>query len=77
MKKKDTVFSFAALFSGTNFSTGMGSVLDLHGSLPRYDFEVPGWMRDAQVLKSDWEQIGDDLWTAISTTREKVPPVAS
>jgi hypothetical protein len=64
---------FGAWIPNSSFSTGMGSALDFRGSFYDYDMSTPGWMRDVQSLKSDWQRVGDDFRFALNEGQKLLP----
>ena len=52
------------LFATPGFVNGMGSVLDLGGTLFQYNGSSSGEEADALAMRSDFQAVGNDLRTA-------------
>ena len=65
-------FDTGFLFSGMNFFTGAGSVLNLAGSYYDFNYSPSGAEADANAIATDWNMVGQDLNNAIAKLREEV-----
>lgn len=52
------------LFASPGFINGMGSVLDLGGTLFQYNGSLSGEEADALAMRNDFRAVGDDLRSA-------------
>jgi len=58
------------LFARSSFLTGMGSCVALAGNYFFYNASSSGEAADKRAIQSDWEVIGEDLWSVMRA----VPP---
>ncbi|TSC83528.1 MAG: hypothetical protein G01um101417_511 [Parcubacteria group bacterium Gr01-1014_17] len=57
------------LFAEPSFVEGMARVLDIGGTLQRYNTEHDP---DAIAIKNDWRAVGDDLKSSIGLYEQRV-----
>ncbi len=65
---KGTNQGIYSLFPKRNFWTGFSSILCLSGDPHKFNYSKDGAEADRKALRSDWEQIGKDIYNAISIT---------
>jgi hypothetical protein len=68
MSKFSDKFSY---FFGGGFLTGVASVMDISGSMVRYDASQSGAEADARAIASDWAMIGQDFLKVINYLDEE------
>ena len=55
------------------FLRGFGSAIDLGGALhPQPEPSPTPWEDDAAAIRSDWEQVGRDLWGAMAVVQQEI-----
>ena len=59
------------LFANPGFITGMAQVLDMGATLNEYNSVPSPEMADFLAIKSDWMEVGADMFTAIRNYDEK------
>lgn len=62
-------------FRDSAFLVGFGSALDLGATLR--DLPEPSdtpWKDDAEAIRSDWVQVGRDMYAAMAVVEEKLDP---
>ena len=63
-KANEAVLNLSPWLRGKHgFLKGMGSVMSLFGGYYTEDFDIvtPWWVRDAEAIRRDWENVGDDF----------------
>jgi len=48
-----------------SFLGGFGSIIDLSGPISKYNYTTHNATADYEAIKSDWEQVGNDMRHAI------------
>ncbi len=64
-------FSSDFLLPRNNFFVGMGSVLNLGGNYFEYNTSKSDIEADKKALSSDWQNVGNDIKTALWQTSAK------
>lgn len=65
------------LFGRPTFAGGMGSVLDIGGTLVAYNDVPDPAMADWLAIYSDWAAVGDDLRAAMGKELESMDPATA
>lgn len=61
MKKIEIRYKTNNFFPKNNFWVGIGSVLNLAGNYFEYNYSSPENEADRKSLKSDWDNVGEDI----------------
>lgn len=69
----DVVKKTSALFIQPSFWRGTARVMDLFGTLTRYNTYPTAQEADRRAMKRDWEVVGQDLKNAIKEYESKLP----
>lgn len=69
----DTIRRASNLFVQPSFWRGTARVMDLFGTLTRYNTAPTAHDADTRATKKDWEVVGQDLKDAISDYESKLP----
>lgn len=59
------------LFADPSFLTGLGTVMDIGGSLLVYNSSPSGTEADERAIASDWAVVGSDILNATNSLGEK------
>ena len=59
------------LFAEPSYLTGLSRLLDLRGSLDRYNVSRTPLEADLRALRSDWAVVKQDLNIAVSSVRDQ------
>jgi hypothetical protein len=60
------------LFARPSFWEGVARIVDMGGTFQVYNTSRDGTDADRRALQSDWEAVGQDMWTAIQKVDREV-----
>ena len=63
--KKQFRYITSLNLNASNFFDGVGSIVNLAGNSPRYDFLLSGSQADLIALKNDFNIVGQDIYNAL------------
>lgn len=61
---------FYKLHSRPSFFEGVARLFDFSGFLNQYDYSNSGEEADYRALRSDWQEVGEDIRRAISLFKQ-------
>jgi hypothetical protein len=62
------------LFATRSFISGAARVLDLYGVFDVYNFSFTAYEADFKAIRSDWNVVGQDIWSAMKLFECSLPP---
>lgn len=65
MKEPAPAFRTGFLFARPSFLEGIARLLDFGNTLTEYNTSPSGEAADYYAMQSDWEMVGQDLWSGI------------
>ena len=66
----DKILQTNFLCSDSSFTSGMGSVFNIAGNFYDYNYSNTSSDADISALKSDWANVGNDIYSAMDTDSE-------
>jgi hypothetical protein len=60
------------LYAEPSFLEGMARLVDVYGILNEYNYSFSDEEADIRAIRSDWENVGDDIWEAIENFDKEI-----